>query len=304
MTERQWKGTTYGNNWMHKWLVRLLRVVPLEVMYWFVAIIIMPVTYVVNPNRKYIYAFYRYRLSKGPLKAAWLTYRNFCMFSQVVIDKFAIYAGRQFEFEIEGYEHYKRLATRPEGFVQLSAHIGNYEIAGFSLKAQKRINALVYYGEKESVMRSRGHVFEQMNIGMIPIGQGVDYVFEIASTLSRGEIVSMAADRALGNSAKSITVELFGKATRLPAGPFLIAAAQSIDVLMIDVMKVKPKKYKIYVTPLQYDKTANRAERQRQLSLHYINELERRVRQYPLQWYNYFDFWNDYTTYTPHANTD
>ena len=294
MTDRQWAGTTYGNDWMHRWLVRLLRVVPLGLMYWFVAIVIMPVTFAVNPNRKYIYTFYRRRLGKGRLGAAWMAYRNFCMFAQVVIDKFAIYAGRHFDIEVEGFEHYKRLATRKEGFIQLAAHVGNYEIAGFTLKAKKRINALVYYGEKESVMRSRGVVFDQMNIGMIPIGQGIDYVFEIASALSRGEIVSIVADRALDTSSKTVSVKLFDKDARLPVGPFSIAAAQGLDVLMIMVMKTKRKKYKIYVTPLDFDKSARRAERQEQIALLYSRELERRVREYPLQWYNYFDFWNDF----------
>ena len=142
-------------------------------------------------------------------------------------------------------------------------------------------------------MRSRGVVCDQMNIGMIPIGQGMDYVFEIASALSRGEIVSIVADRALDTSSKTVSVTLFDKDASLPVGPFSIAAAQGLDVLMLTVMKTKPKKYKIYVTPLDFDKSARRAERQEQIALLYSRELERRVREYPLQWYNYFDFWND-----------
>jgi predicted LPLAT superfamily acyltransferase len=57
-------------------------------------------------------------------------------------------------------------------------------------------------------------------------------------------------------------------------------------------MKESSKKYKIYVTPLSYDKQAPRKEQICQLAKGYTEELERIVKLYPTQWYNYFDFWN------------
>lgn len=67
------------------------------------------------------------------------------MFAQVVIDRFAMYAGRHFHVDIEGMEYFQELAARPEAFVQLSAHVGNYELAGYTLVSdKKRLNALVF----------------------------------------------------------------------------------------------------------------------------------------------------------------
>ena len=57
-------------------------------------------------------------------------------------------------------------------------------------------------------------------------------------------------------------------------------------------MKEGSRSYRIYATPLEYDKSASRKEQIRQLSAAYIAELEKRVRQYPAQWYNFFDFWS------------
>ena len=65
------------------------------------------------------------------LRSCWLTYRNHCLFSQVVIDKFAMYAGKSFDVAIEGTDRFKELEQQDAGFVQLSSHIGNYEIAGY-----------------------------------------------------------------------------------------------------------------------------------------------------------------------------
>lgn len=293
MAEQNWAGTTYGNNWMHKWLIRLLRFIDTRILYLFVAIFIIPVCLILNPSRGIAYRFFRKRMGYGRLKSAWKTYVNHCLFGQVVVDKFAMYAGKKFKVEIEGYENFARLAAKKEGFVQLSAHIGNYEIAGYTLVCEnKRINALVYAGEKESVMRNRDKMFADTNISMIAINPDMSHLFEIDKALEEGEIVSMPADRISG-SPKFIEHDFLGAKARFPLGPFSVATIRSLDALAINVMKTSLTSYKIYVTPLPYDKTTSRQEQIKQLSGAYVAELEKRVRQYPTQWYNYFEFWNE-----------
>ncbi|MBO4551104.1 MAG: lipid A biosynthesis acyltransferase, partial [Bacteroidaceae bacterium] len=195
-----WPGTTYGNEWMHKWLIRLLRYIDTQVLYLFVAVFIIPVCLLLNPSRGFTYRYFRKRMGYGRLRSAWKTYVNHCLFGQVVIDKFAMYAGKRFDIEIENEQRFLDLAARSEGFVQLSAHIGNYEIAGYSLVAKsKRFNALVFAGEKASVMRNRDKMFAGTNISMIAIQEDMSHLFEIDDALTRGEIVSMPADRIFGS---------------------------------------------------------------------------------------------------------
>ena len=293
MAEQNWAGTTYGNNWMHKWLIRMLRFIDTRILYIFVAAFIIPVCLILNPSRGIAYRFFRKRMGYGRLKSAWKTYVNHCLFGQVVVDKFAMYAGKKFKVEIEGYENFARLAAKKEGFVQLSAHIGNYEIAGYTLVCEnKRINALVYAGEKESVMKNRDKMFANTNISMIAISPDMSHLFEIDKALEEGEIVSMPADRISG-SPKFIEHDFLGAKAKFPLGPFSVATMRSLDALAINVMKTSLTSYKIYVTPLPYDKTASRQEQIKQLSGAYVAELEKRVRQYPTQWYNYFEFWNE-----------
>lgn len=282
---------TYGNSWMHKWLVRILRLTPVRVMYAFSAVFIVPVCLIVNPAQKIIYHYFRDRWQMTWWQAAIATYRNFYMFAQVVIDKFAMYAGKKFHIDIEGFDFFQRLADKEEGFMQLSAHIGNYEIAGYTLRAeQKRFNALVFGGEKASVMENRNRLFASKNIRMIPVCDDMTHLFLINEALANGEIVSMPADRLIG-STKSITQSLLGKKATFPAGPFTVATMRGLDVLAVNVMKTAPKRYKIHVKPLFYDKTATRKEQIQQLASSYVSELERMLKMYPIQWYNYFPFW-------------
>ena len=119
---KEWAGTTFGNEWMHKWLIRMLRYIDVRLLYIFVAVFIIPVCLVLNPSRGIAYRYFRKRIGYGRLKSAWKTYVNHCLFGTVVIDKFAMYAGKKFNIEIENYDAFLRLATREEGFVQLSTH--------------------------------------------------------------------------------------------------------------------------------------------------------------------------------------
>jgi len=290
--ERQWDGTTYGNGLMHRWLIGLLRRIDVRFIYVFAYVFVVPPC-LFRPGFKFIYRFFRQRFGQGPLKAFWNTYLNHCEFAQVVIDKFAMYAGKNFDVEIEGYDHFLRLAAQKEGFVQLSSHMGNYEIAGYTLEAEtKRFNAIVFLGEKASVMENRNRMFAHTNIHMIPIREDMSHLFEIDQALRDGEIVSIPGDRIWG-SPKVLKAEFLGKEARFPMGPFTVAAMRGLDVLAVNVMKESSRRYRIYVTPLDYDKQAPRRRQTDQLLHGYVAELERLLALYPAQWYNYFDFWKD-----------
>ena len=275
---------------MHKWLIALLRVIDIRIIYIFTNVFVIPPC-LFRPGFKHIYRYFRERWGCSPLKAFVKTYQNHCMFGQVVIDRFAMYAGKKFQFEIEGYEYFQQLADKPEAFIQLSSHIGNYEMAGYTLVSHnKPFNALVFFGEKESVMENRSTMFSDKNIRMIPVKEDMSHLFLIDCALQQGEIVSMPADRIFG-SKKYVIDKLLGADAKLPLGPFSVATMRGLNVLAVNVMKHSTKGYRIYVKPLDYDKEASRSKQIEQLAHNYVMELERMLYMYPTQWYNYFDFW-------------
>ena len=291
MAESAWAGTTYGTGWMHRWLIAVLRWMDIRLLYIFSSIFVVPVCLVLNASCGIAYRYFRQRHGFGKLKSARKTYTNHCLFGQVVIDRFAMYAGKKFKVDIEGYEHFQQLSESPQAFVQLSSHVGNYELAGYTLYSKdKQFNALVFFGEKSTVMQNRNKMFADNRIHMIPVSNDMSHLFEMNRVLQEGEILSMPADRFVG-STKSITLPFLGADARFPLGPFSVATSRGVDVITVHVMKVSPKRYKIHVTPLPYDKNASRKEQEEQLARGYVSELERILRLYPAQWYNYFEFW-------------
>ena len=125
---------------------------------------------------------------------------------------------------------------------------------------------------------------------MIPVMPDMSHLFLVNEALANQEIVSMPADRIVG-SPKSITVSFLGAKARLPLGPFMVATMRGLDALAVNVMKTRSTEYTVYVSRLNYDKQAPRKVQLQRLADSYAAELERCVRQYPDQWYNFYEFW-------------
>lgn len=290
MADRQWAGSTFGNGWMHECLIRCLRVMDVRVLYLFAAVFIVPFCVIFNRSGRISFAYFRQRMGFGFLKSLACVYANHYRFAQAVIDKFAMYAGRRFDVEVEGLEEFNALAAAEDGFIHLSSHIGNYEIAGYTLASDRKvINAVVYADEKASVMAGRTGMFDRTNVRMIMLKQDMSHLYEIDNALCRGEIVSFPTDRSMGG--RCLECDFLGKKAKFPMGPFSVATMRGLNVLAVNVMKESAMKYRIFVTPLSYDRSLARKEQIGQLLHAYVAELEKRVRQYPEQWFNFYDFW-------------
>lgn len=284
------EGTTYGNAWMHRTLIRLLRHVDIRLLYGFMAIFVIPFTLLFSPGARLTLRYFHRIKGHGWWHSLWETYRNHVIFGQTVIDKFAMYAGHRFKVNYQGLDAFNEMTRRPEAFIQLSAHIGCSEIVGYSYDNHKPSNVLVYGGEKKGVMNYRQSAFGNKHIKMVPVGTGKDSSEEIIKALDRGEIVYAFADRFM-SAGKEIQATLHGHQIRLAKGPFSMAVTRGLDVFMTSAMKEKDGSYTAYLTPLTYDKTLNKAGQRQQLADAYVAEIERLLGLYPLQWFNYSDIW-------------
>lgn len=292
MATRQWAGSTYGNGWMHKHLILSLRYIDVRLVYLFAWIFVIPVVLVLNNSRRTSYEFYRKAMGFGKLKSALYVYLNHCMFAEVVVDRFAMYAGKKFKVTVEGMEEFNARAAKDEGFLHLSSHIGNYEIAGYTLVSERKtIHAVVFEHEKESVMKNRDMMFSKTNISMIALKSDMSHLFEIDNALCKGDVISFPTDRFMGQ-AKCVECDFLGRTAKFPQGPFSVATMRGLDVLSVNVMKEGLTRYRIFVTPLQYDRSLPRRQQIQQLAQAYVAQLEKVIKQYPGQWYNFYDFWN------------
>lgn len=291
LQHNEWSGKTDGQPWMQRSLIAMFRVLPLWLLYGVMALVVPFYMLFNKKGYQAMYHFFRERMGYGRWKSFWSVYANHFRFGQIILDRFGVYAGKKYRFWTEGQELMDELETHPEGFVLLSSHVGNYEIAGYSLKPKsKKFNALIFAGETATVMENRQRILSQNNMSMIPVKEDLSHLFALNAALDNGEMVSMPADRIFG-SQKSVECQFFGAKANFPLGAFAMAVQKEVPVLAVFVMKEGMKKYHAYVKEIACDRQASRREQMAQLAQSFASCLEAIVRRYPTQWFNYFDFW-------------
>jgi predicted LPLAT superfamily acyltransferase len=259
------------------------------------AVFVIPF-YMLFAHKGYIsmYHYFRLRQGYGVWKSFRYVYLNHYRFGQIILDRFAVFAGREFQFELEGYDKYLELCHEDSGFIILSCHVGNYELAGYTFKAtEKRYNALVFPGEAKAVMENRNRVLSENNIHMIPMSEDMSHIFLINDALASGEIVSIPGDRIFG-SPRYVECDFMGSRARFPLGPYMMALQREVPTIATFVMKESAYRYQVYIRRIQTDdrQFANRTEQAANLAQHFASEIEAILKQYPEQWFNYYEFWN------------
>jgi predicted LPLAT superfamily acyltransferase len=299
MTEkRQWKGDTGGGTLGQRLLIFFFRWWNLRLGYTFMAMVVP--FYMLFARKSYlaIYRYFRQQFGYSKWKSFRKTYRNHFLFGQVILDRFAVFSGKQDDFDVEivGNEHFQRLVDGEKGFVIAGSHVGNFEIAGYLLGAdKKKINALIFGGETQIVQQNRSKVLNNNNISLIPISAEMSHLFAVNAALQNGEIVSMLVDRIFG-STKSVECDFLNGKADFPVGAFALAASLEVEVLAIFCIKISAKKYKILcksVLNMPTNASATKREQIAGLARNYVAELEKIVRQYPEQWFNFYEFWKN-----------
>ena len=273
-------------------LVVLMKVIDRRIIYCFMAIVVP--FYMIFHHDSYLatYRFFRQRFHLGRIKSFLKVYANHFRFGQVIIDRYAAYAGKKFRFELDGNERFMELVNGERGFVQLSSHAGNYEMVGYGLTSTaKKINGLFYGGESKVMMDFRRKILALHNVNLIEVDESMSHIFNMNAAIDRGEIVSMTGDRLFGSS-KAIKCMFLGKEASFPMGPFALAVQKEVPMLAVFSMRYKGR-YRVYVRDIEQDESLPIRARMTDMAKKFASELENVVRMYPTQWFNYYDFWKD-----------
>ncbi len=290
--EAEWQGSTDGFPWMLKALIFILKYVNVRVIYAAMSVVVVFYMIINRKNYLAIKSFYRDKLGYKGFALFKITYLDHFSFGQVIIDKFAYYAGKRCDIEIVNNNIFMELSESECGFMMLSSHVGNDEIAGFTLKSDlKKVFALVYGGEKAEVMMNRAVLLNGNNVELVPVSADMSHLFVLNNALADGHIVNMTGDRTFG-SQKKISCEFFGSPANFPLGPFALAVQRNVPVISVFVMKTGATKYKIYVNRVDNEELVGSSrEKMQKLARMFAVQLESVVREYPTQWFNFYDFW-------------
>lgn len=240
-------------------------------------------------NRVTFYYFHK-RLGYSRAKARKMVFSSYYTFGQTLIDKTAISAGMRdrFTYEFDGIEKLRELLANKQGGVLISAHIGNFEIAEYflsDLDDNFQINLVTSDMEHRMIKDYLESISSKSSVKFIIIKEDLSHIYEINAALARNELICLTGDRYM-EGIKHITEPFLGEEANFPAGPFLIASRLKVPVVFVYVMKEANLHYHLYARQAEVKHRDEKA-----LLRNYIASLESMLNRYPLQWFNYFDFW-------------
>ena len=286
-----WKGKSRGNVLGYKIFIFCIKKLGLTSAYFVLYFVAAYFCFFAKDSTESSYYYFRKRLGYSRFKSITSVYLSYFVFGQTIIDKIAISSGlkSKFTYDFDGIHRIKEVLKEKKGGILISGHLGNFEIAQHffgELEEKDCISLLRYNVEHTAIKNYLDTVMKKSNIKIIFIKDDFSHIFEINAALARNEIVCITGDRYIKDS-KYLTQELLGKEAKFPAGPFLLASRLKVPVLFVYVMKESRKHYHLYARSSKVKYIDANA-----LLYNYTKSLEWILKKHPLQWFNYFDFWN------------
>ena len=284
-----WDGKSKGSVIGYKIFIYSIKIFGVSTAYLILRFVTFYYYLFAKKNRQAIEDFYSTALKIPNNRIKKITRTNFFYFGQTLIDRVAFLIGKgdRYTYTFKNEQNLVDMKNAGKGGILLSGHIGNWETAGNLLESRitPKINVLMYDGEAKKIKKYMDTSTGGSKFNVIPIKDDISHVIKVHKALSNNEFIAINADRYMEGS-KFTEIEFLGKKAKFPIGPFIIASKFRAPVTFVFNVKEKKYHYKLSSTlPITEKMTPEEIARL------FVAEFEKKVIQYPEQWYNYYNFY-------------
>jgi len=194
------------------------------------------------------------------------------------------------DWEFTGWQHFQSMQASG-GAILLTAHMGSYDL-GAHLFAENSGHRLIMVRAPEADPLTRQ--FEESHIASgLEIEFNVnaaDLAIDLLYALRDGGIVAIQGDR-VTEGISDLPATLFGKSTRLPAGPFALAMAARVPIHPIFIVRLGRRRYRVVAfPPITIVSTHDRDAAFSEAVAAWTCELEDVIRMWWYQWFTFEPF--------------
>lgn len=227
------------------------------------------------------------------------SFRHFLRFGEAALDKLAGWRGDITEQEVElvGAEHYQAAINSGQGVLLLGSHLGDLELcrALGSRKQGLRINALVFTRHAARFNALLKQINPDSHLNLIQVQElGADTAILLKEKLERREWVVIVGDRtSVTREKRVIWADFLGAPAPFPLGPFVLSSVLGCPVYLMFGLKEQGR-FRVHFEPFADGQPLPRQGRQQILASRvqaYADRLQHHCLQAPLDWFNFFDFW-------------
>ncbi|MEA2166680.1 MAG: phosphatidylinositol dimannoside acyltransferase [Thermoanaerobaculia bacterium] len=221
------------------------------------------------------------------------SYRVFWNYAWTIADNVRFKELRTIpDWEFSGWQYFQEMQAR-EGAILLTAHMGSYDL-GAHLFSETSSRRIVMVRAPEADPQTRAFEEDHAAGGGLRIEfntRATDLAIDLLSVIREGSIVAIQGDRVMGDIG-FLPATVFGRPTRVPAGPFALALAARVPIYPVFVMRLGRRRYRLVTArPIELIRSGNRDEDFARAVGQWIEELENAVRERWFQWFTFDPYW-------------
>jgi len=223
--------------------------------------------------------------------------RHFYCYAACALDRVLLLCGRNPRLAVSAYQSPElAAAVRRGGCVLLVSHLGSVEALRTVKVADHELQVSILMdlqaGRKFFGLMERFNPVLASNI--IDAGlRGPRLVLALKAALDAGHVVGIAADRVRADE-RSIAVDFAGGTVQLPEGPWLLAAACKVPVLLGLCLYRGGCRYEahfeVFAERIELPRAARGAALQA-VAQRYAQRLEHFAYGAPYNWFNFYEYW-------------
>lgn len=290
----EWQGKSRGNKLGYEIFVAICRTFGVKPAYALLRFVALYYFVCSAGSSRRLYQYFRQHHKYSRLKAVKSIYSNYYLFGQTMLDKIVVMAGieNSFTYHFDGEENLLEIANGGRGGILLSAHIGNWEVAGhFLQRLNTPIHVVMFDGEHRQIKDYLSEVTGKRKFNVIVVRDDLSHVYAIGEALQKNELVCMHADRFIDGS-KTHARKFLEEEALFPVGPFALAASFNVPVAIVFAFKETSDHYHFYGSdPITRNESESKTDYMERLIGIFLHQMETKVKTYPEQWFNYYDFW-------------
>jgi predicted LPLAT superfamily acyltransferase len=286
--EKKWDGKTKGSPLGYRFFIFCVRVLGIRIAYFFcLGVSGYFIAFATKPRNALI-RFYQTGLGLSKAKARSYAAANFYRFGQILIDRIAFKTHRkkQYTFRFNNEEALIAMHAAGKGGFLFSGHLGNWENAGSLLgeRITYDINVLMLDAEVQKIKELMERTLEKASFNLIPIKDDLSHLITIHQKLKNNEMIALHADRVQPGQ-KSFRLPFLNGVAEFPAGPFIMAYKFKVPLTFVFAVKAGRTHYELSATD-----PITSFDSPEQIAATYVNYLEKRVKETPKQWFNFYDY--------------
>jgi predicted LPLAT superfamily acyltransferase len=232
----------------------------------------------------------------------WHSYRHFIAFGETLLDKLVVWLEGIDPTQVEFHNRQlpADLIAQGQGALLLGGHLGNLQIcqALAQWHGMVRLNILVHTKHTEKFNRLLSKVTRAGAIELIQVTElNPAIAIRLNEKIQQGEFLVMVGDRIPVNGrGRTVQAQFLGAPAEFPQGPYWLASILRCPVYTL-FSYPQGGRYHIYTEPFAESIRLPRREPEKTQALAawaqaYAERLEWHCRQAPLQWFNFYAFWD------------